>query len=142
MNKPAVLFLCTHNSARSQMAEALLRKHAGDRFNAFSAGTDPTSVHPLTVKVLQEIGIEVAGQHSKGVEQVMGRVPVRYAIIVCDQASKQCPRIFPSLLRTLHWPFDDPSQARGTEVERLSEFRGVRVEIDIKLQRWLADESV
>lgn len=121
------------------MAEALLRQHAGDRFDAFSAGTEPTSVHPLTVKVLQEIGLDVSGLHSKGVEQVMGRVPVRYAIIVCDQASKQCPRIFPSLLRTLHWPFDDPSQAQGTEEERLCEFRRVRDEIDKKIQIWLAD---
>src|SRR5687768_14533428 len=97
MSLPGVLFLCTGNSARSQMGEALLRKRAGDRFHVYSAGTDPKGVNPLTVKVMHEIGIDMSGARSKGVKELLGKVPVRHLIVVCDDAERNCPSIWPGV---------------------------------------------
>jgi arsenate reductase len=96
--KPLVLFVCTHNAARSQIAEALLRKHAGHRFEVASAGLEPTEVHPLTRHVLTEVGIDPCGLSVKGTKEFLGKVAVRYAIIVCTEAEKHCPRVFPFTL--------------------------------------------
>ena len=137
MNKPRILFLCTHNAARSQMAEALLRKHGGDRFDVVSAGVEPTEIHPLTVRVLDEIGLDVSGQHAKGIESFLGKGSFKFAIIVCERAQKNCPNIYPFALQKLYWPFDDPAEAQGTEVEQLHAFREVRDQIENKILDWL-----
>ncbi len=125
--KTRVLFLCTQNSARSQMAEGLLRHLAGDRFEAYSAGTEATSVKPEAIAVMAEIGAEVSGQESKTLERYLGE-PFEYVITVCDAANEVCP-IFPGVKNRLHWSFEDPSQATGTEEKRLKLFRSVRDEI-------------
>lgn len=135
--KPCVLFLCTHNSARSQMAEALLRRRAGDRYSACSAGTQPTQVHPMTRRVLEEVGADTSELRSKSVKEVLGRVSPRYAIVVCAQAAESCPRIFPFAVNILHWPLDDPSRVQGSEELQLAAFRRTRDEIDAKLRDWL-----
>ncbi len=137
IRKPCVLFLCTHNSARSQMAEGWLRHLAGDTFEVFSAGTEPRQPHPLAVEAMRDCGIDISGHTSKGLEGILGHVPVRYAIIVSARASNECPRIYPALGEVLHWPFDDPSAATGFEADRLAGFRRVRDEIGERLRSWL-----
>src|SRR5436305_6557310 len=108
-----VLFLCTGNSCRSQMAEAWLRKHAGNRFTAYSAGVEPKGIHPLTIQVLKEQGIDTSPLRSKDVAEYLGKLPVHHLIIVCDNANESCPRIFPGMLDRQFWPFDDPRHSRG-----------------------------
>ncbi len=135
--KPLVLFLCTANSARSQMAEAILRDRAGDRFEAASAGLTPTRVHPLTLRVLDEAGIDTAGLRSKSSAEFLGKVAVRWAVIVCDKAAQHCPRVYPFASRTLYWPFEDPAAAEGTNDERLEKFREVRDQIASRIDAWL-----
>ncbi len=138
MRKQNVLFLCTGNSARSQMAEAILRKHAGDIFDVYSAGTEPKGVNPLTVSVLNEIGLPTDGLRSKGVKEFLGKMAVRYLIIVCSGADAACPAIWPGMNERLFWPFDDPAAATGSENERLQKFRDVRDEIEGAILEWLA----
>jgi arsenate reductase len=99
---PRVLFLCTHNAARSQMAEAFLHHYAGDRFEVLSAGLVPTQVHPLTRQVLTETGLDPSRLRAKGLKDVLGRVRIHYAIIVCDQAEEDCPHLYPFALQTLY----------------------------------------
>jgi arsenate reductase (thioredoxin) len=123
-DRARVLFLCTHNSARSQMAEGLLRHLAGDRFEAMSAGTEATRVRPLAVRAMEEIGIDVSGQESKTLERYLHE-PFDYVITVCDDANEACP-FFPGAANRLHWSFEDPSKAEGSEEERLVVFRSVR----------------
>jgi arsenate reductase (thioredoxin) len=135
--KPRVLFLCTQNAARSQMAEAFLRHYAGDRFEALSAGLVPTQVHPLTRQVLTETGLDPSGLRAKGLNDFLGRVSIQYAIIVCDQAQAHCPRLYPFALHTLYWPFDDPTQAEGSTEEQLRVFRAVRDQIAHRVRVWL-----
>jgi arsenate reductase (thioredoxin) len=137
--KPRVLFLCTHNAARSQIAEALLRHYAGDRFEVCSAGLEPTEVHPFTSRVLSEIGLDPSGLRAKDLEEFLGRVSVQYAIIVCDKAQPNCPRTYPFALQTLDWPFEDPTQSKGSKEERLRAFRQMRDRIDARLRAWLQD---
>lgn len=122
--KKSVLFLCTHNSARSQMAEGLLRKMAGDQYDVFSAGTEATRVHPLAIEAMRESGIDVSGQQSKTLETFRNR-NFDYVITLCDRANETCP-IFPGPVERIHWGFEDPSQAKGTEAQRLQAFRKVR----------------
>src|SRR5215207_5607455 len=125
MEKERVLFLCTHNSARSQMAEGMLRHLAGDRFEAMSAGTEATHVRPLAVRVMDEVGIDVSGQGSKTLERYLGQ-PLDYVITVCDEAKEASP-FFPGARQRLHWSLPDPAAAaEGTEEERLEVFRLVR----------------
>lgn len=138
IRKPCVLFLCTHNSARSQMAEGWLRHLAGDTFEVHSAGTEPSRLHPLAVRAMEEIGLDISSHTSKGLQGILGHVPVRYAIIVCAQASRECPRIYPALGEVLHWPFDDPSATNGTEDDQLAVFRRVRDEIGERVRAWLS----
>jgi arsenate reductase len=135
--RPRVLFLCTHNAARSQMAEALLRHYAGTRFEVLSAGLTPTQVHPLTRQVLTEIGLDPSGLCAKGLHVFLGKVSIRYAIIVCHRAQVHCPRLYPFAVHTLYWPFDDPTQAVGSAEERLRTFRTVRDQIAHRVRSWL-----
>jgi len=137
MDKPCVLFLCTHNSARSQLAEALLRHRAGDRYRACSAGVQPGRVHPLTIRVLEEVGIDATNLKSKGLDAVLGKANVQTAIVVCAQAAESCPRLYPFAREILQWPFDDPSRVQGAEELRLAAFRRTREEIDAKIRDWL-----
>jgi arsenate reductase len=139
MRKSNVLFLCTGNSARSQMAEALLRKHDGDRFDVYSAGTEPKGVNPLTVRALEEIGLPTGDLRSKGVTEFLGKLPLRYLIIVCSEADKSCPTAWPGMAERMFWPFEDPAAARGSESERLQKFRQVRDQIEARIKEWLAE---
>lgn len=134
---PRVLFLCTGNSCRSQMAEGFLRHLAGDRFEAVSAGTDPVGLNPGAVQVMAEVGIDISHQRSKGVREFLGR-PFIFLITVCDQANERCP-IFPGVVNRLHWSFDDPASAEGTEAERLAVLRRVRDEIAQSVRRFVAE---
>ena len=138
--KPRVLFLCTHNSARSQMAEALLKKHAGHRFEVYSAGLEPTAVHPYTKQVMGEIGIDMSGHQAKGLTQWLGKVHFGYLITVCAKAEEQCP-IFPGMGQRLSWPFEDPVAATGSAEKKLAKFREVRGQIDQRIQSWLEELS-
>jgi len=131
-----ILFLCTHNSARSQMAEGLLRARGGDRFAAFSAGTVAAEVRPLAIRAMDEIGIDIRGQWSKRLD-VYRAEPFDAVVTVCDAAREACP-VFPGARRTLHWSFDDPSAATGTDAERLAVFRRVRDEIDARVRDLVA----
>ena len=122
--KTKVLFLCTGNSCRSQMAEGFLRTYGGDAFEAYSAGTKPTTVNPLAIEVMQEAGIDISSQESKNVSSYLGQhFPI--VITVCDNSKEHCP-IFPGPCRREHWPFPDPAGAKGTHEERLAVFRSVR----------------
>lgn len=123
-----VLFVCTGNSARSIMAEALLRHRSGARFDVFSAGTHPKSVNPLALRALAEVGIDASPAGSKSVDEFAGQ-PFDYVITVCDEAREACP-VFPGARRTLHSGFEDPAAAEGTDEERLAVFRRIRDEID------------
>jgi arsenate reductase len=125
--KQRVLFLCTHNSARSQMAEGLLRNLAGDRFEAFSAGTEATHVRPLAISAMAELEIDISDQESKTLDRYRGE-PFDEVITVCDQAAEACP-VFPGARRRLHWSFPDPSQATGSEEDQLAVYRQVRDDI-------------
>lgn len=139
--KPRVLFLCTGNSARSQMAEALLRRYAGDRFQAFSAGLEPKGLNPYTVRVMDEVGIDVRAQRSKDVMEYLGRVHFSYVITVCSDAEQNCP-IFPFQTIRLHWPVDDPAKVEGSDEEKLAKFRAVRDRLDGLIRAWLAEQNV
>lgn len=125
--RPKVLFLCTGNSARSQIAEGYLRHVAGDRFDALSAGLEPKGLNPLAVEVMHEIGIDISAQRSKHVVTLLGEF-VPYVVTVCDNAQERCP-IFPGTWRFLHWSFEDPAAATGSREERLAIFRRVRDQI-------------
>jgi arsenate reductase (thioredoxin) len=131
-----VLFLCTHNSARSQMAEGFLRHFASDRFEVASAGTEATRVHPLAIRAMQELGIDINSHRSKTVDALSGD-PWDYVITVCDSANERCP-LFSGRTTRIHWSFEDPSQATGPEEERLQTFRRVRNQIRARIEAWLA----
>jgi arsenate reductase (thioredoxin) len=135
--KARVLFVCTHNSARSQMAEGLLRNLAGDRFEAHSAGTEATHVRPLAIRAMEEIGVDISGQESKTLDRYLGE-PFDYVITVCDDANEACP-FFPGAQSRLHWSLPDPSAAEGTEEERLAVFRSVRDALRDRVQEELLD---
>ena len=134
-----MLFLCTHNSARSQMAEGLLRHLAGDRFEAHSAGTEATRVRPQAIRAMDEVGVDITGQESKTLERYMEE-PFDYVITVCDDANEACP-FFPGAQNRLHWSLEDPSRAEGSEEERLAIFRRVRDEIRERIEQELAHEK-
>jgi len=127
------LFLCTHNSARSQMAEGLLRHLAGNRFKARSARTEATHVRPLAVRAMDEVGVDISGQESKILDRYLEE-PFDYVVTVCDDANEACP-FFPGARNRLHWSFPDPSKAEGSEEERLEVFREVRDRIGERIER-------
>ena len=127
MNKKRVLFLCTGNSCRSQMAEGFLRDMASDRFEVFSAGIKPTQVNPLAIKVMAEAGIDISKHRSKSAMEFIGQ-KFDFVVTVCDNAKQTCP-IFPGKYEKIHWDLEDPAEAQGTEEERLVFFRRIRDEI-------------
>lgn len=135
--KKKVLFLCTHNSCRSQMAEGLVNHCLGDRFEAFSAGTEATRVNPLAIRVLDELGIDISGHRSKTLDQFAGET-FDYVITLCGSANEQCPLFFGGVKR-MHMGFSDPSRATGSEEEIMAEFRRVRDEIKTSLLEFFAD---
>jgi arsenate reductase (thioredoxin) len=139
MIKARILFLCTHNSARSQMAEGLLRHLAGDRFEAHSAGTEATHVRPLAIRAMDEVGVDISGQESKTLDGYL-KEPFDCVITVCDDANEACP-FFPGASNRLHWSFEDPSRAEGSEGERLEVFRSVRDRIRERIERELVNEK-
>jgi len=121
------------------MAEALLRHHAGDLFETFSAGLEPKGIHPLTTKVMEEIGIPLDGHYAKHVDEYMGKSHFGYLITVCSNAEQRCPAVFPGISHRLHWAFDDPAASVGTEEEKLQKFREVRDQISQRIRIWLAE---
>jgi len=131
--KKKVLFICTHNSARSQMAEGLLRSLAGDRYEVFSAGTEPGAVHPYAVRVMAEIGVDISLHRSKSVDEFAGH-PIDMLITVCDHAKESCP-IFPGGAQKIHQSFQDPSVLTGSEEDILTGFRHIRD----KIRSWILD---
>jgi len=131
-----VLFLCTGNSARSQMAEHILRKFGRGHFEVFSAGTDPRGVHPLTIRVLNEVHIDTAGSESQSIKMFLDQY-FDYIITVCDRAKDQCPT-FPGDNKRIHWSFEDPAAATGPEEEQLKIFRRVCSEITNRVRIWIA----
>ena len=141
MAKARVLFLCTGNSARSIMAEALLRRYADDHFEAYSAGLEPKGINPCTVQVMNEIGLDVSSQRSKSLMEYLGRVHMGFVITVCDRAEANCP-IFPFGTVRLHWSFEDPAALEGSEPEQLAKFREVRDQIDQRLRSWLIEQGI
>jgi arsenate reductase len=141
MSKIKVLFLCTGNSARSQMAEAFLKKYGGDQYDAYSAGTEPKGINPYTERVMQEVGISLSNQHSKHVKEYMGRIHFGYLITLCHEAEETCPTTFPGIGQRLHWPFEDPAAFTGSEDEKLAKFREVRDQIEQHIKTWLAEEQ-
>ena len=133
---PRVLFLCTGNSARSQMAEGYLRHAAGGRFEAISAGIEPKGLNPLAVEAMRELGIDISFQKSKDAAAFLGQ-HIPYVITVCDNARERCP-IFPGSYKFLHWSFEDPAAAEGNHDEKLAVFRRVRDEIRRKFESYAA----
>jgi arsenate reductase len=138
--KLRVLFVCTHNSARSQMAEGLLRALAGDRYEVYSAGTEPRGVHPLAIRVMQEIGIDLSTHRSKSVEAYR-EIPMDYVVTVCDHAREHCPYV-PARRQNLHQSFPDPSAVEGDAEVRLEAFRRVRDQIRSWLEQTFLSRRV
>ncbi|HEY5626905.1 MAG TPA: arsenate reductase ArsC [Nitrospira sp.] len=136
--KRRILFLCTGNSARSQMAEGWLRRLAGDRFEVFSAGTHPVGLNPGSVEAMAEVGIDIAGHWSKNVSEFLSQ-PFDHVITVCDRAKESCPR-WPGAAHVLHWSFDDPA-ALPDATERLQTFRRVRDEIALSIRGFLSEQA-
>jgi len=134
-----VLFLCTGNSARSQMAESFLRKYGCEKFEAHSAGLEPKGMNPFTVQVMEEVGIDISDQKSKGVEEYLGKVLFQYLITVCDDAEKNCPSTWPGISKREHWSFDDPAAFEGTDEEKLTKFREVRNQIEARIKDWVVN---
>ena len=140
MLKPKVLFLCTGNSARSQMAEALLRAHAGEHFDVYSAGLYAKGLNPYTVRVLAEQGLDVTPLYSKDVGEYLGKVHFAYVITVCGHADEHCPAVWLSGPEKLHWPFEDPAAFQGDDAATLAKFREIRDAIDARIRAWLKEE--
>ncbi|MDD5254917.1 MAG: arsenate reductase ArsC [Candidatus Omnitrophica bacterium] len=138
--KKRVLFLCTGNSCRSQMAEGFLRSLAGERFEALSAGIKPASVNPLAVKVMQEAGVDISRQESKPVSLFL-KQQFDFVITVCDNARQACP-FFPGTYKAIHWDIEDPAAAQGSEEEKLTVFRKIRERIRERVASFIENESL
>ncbi len=136
MNTPPikVLFLCTGNSCRSQMAEGLLRSLGGERFEVHSAGTEPKYIHPMAIRAMAEVGVDISGQRSKPIDEFLDQ-EFDYIITVCDRARDNCPT-FPGDSRRIHWSFEDPAAATGSDEQRMQLFRKVRGELSNRLKLW------
>jgi arsenate reductase len=138
MDKIRVLFLCTGNSARSQMAEAFLRRLAGDRFEVYSAGLEPNQgINPYTIRVMEDIGYDMSGHRAKGLREFLGRVHFGYMVTVCDRAEQNCP-IFPGMGKRLHWGLEDPAAFEGSDEAKMAKFREVRDQIQARIAEWVA----
>lgn len=143
MSKPKFLFLCTGNSARSQMGEALLRAYAGDHFDVYSAGLEPKEdILPIVRTVMAELGLDMAGQYPKSVNEYLGRLNFAYTVTVCGNAEEKCPRVFLSMGRHMFWPFDDPAALTGSEEEVLEQARRIRDAIAEKIRAWLLEQGI
>lgn len=138
-----VLFICVHNSARSQMAESFLNHLADNRFEAYSAGLEPGALNPIVVEVMDEVGIDISRNKTKGINEFLGNgQSFDYVITVCDEASAQkCPT-FPGRARKLHWSFPDPASFTGTHAEKLNKVRVIRDQIRTKIEEWLEKFNV
>jgi arsenate reductase len=136
VKKPRVLFLCIENRARSQMAEAFLRHYAGEQFEVYSAGLEPSSIHPYVYQVMEEIGLDLEGHHIKGVDEFFNKMYFGILITVCEKAEEKCPT-FPGLGERHYWPIEDPVVVEGSEEEKLEAFRRVRDEIEQRVLDWL-----
>ena len=142
-SKPIVLFLCTGNSCRSQMAEGFLRRVAGDRFDVHSAGNEPKAeIHPLAVEVMAERVIDISRQRPTHLKEYLGHLPVRHLIVVCGSADQSCPRIFPGAQSRLFWDLEDPAAFVGSEEATLEEFRRIRDEIEARVKLWTKDSAM
>ncbi len=141
MGDNRVLFLCIGNTARSQMAEAFLRKHAGEHFAVYSAGLKPGVINPYTERVMREIGMDLSGHFSKSVKEYLGKLSFTYLITVCGEAEANCPVAFPGISHRLSWPFDDPAATQGSDEEKLDKFRQVRDRIEKRILLWLEEEG-
>jgi len=141
LDKQRVLFLCTGNSARSQMAEAFLHKYGGDRFEAYSAGIEPKGLNPLTIKVMAEAGLDISACRSKGIEEYLGKLPIQIVITLCDDADKECPAVWPGAATRLHWAFEDPAATEGSLEKRMAKFRQVRDQIEHRVEDWLKESA-
>ena len=139
MEKKRVLILCTGNSARSQMAEGLLRHDAGERFDVESAGTKPGIGRPEAIAVMKELGIDISNHRSKSVDEFDGQA-FDYVVTVCDNARDNCP-VFPAGTERIHWSFEDPAAVEGSETERLSAFRRIRDQIHARVKAFLQDRA-
>ena len=142
MSKAKVLFLCVGNSARSQMAEAFLKKHGGDRYDTYSAGTEPKGINPYTERVMEEVGVSLGGQYSKHVKEYMGKVHFGYLITVCGESEQDCPTIFPSVGQIIHWSFEDPAALVGSDEEKVAKFREVRNRIEQQIKEWVIEHGL
>ena len=140
MDKGRGLFLCNRNSARSQMAEGLLKHMAGDRFGAYSAGVEPSAVQPLAVKAMQELGIDISGHRSKRLSEYMGKVHFSHLIPVCSEAERKCPTTFPGMGHRLFWHIADPVGFSGSEEEQFARFRSARDDLAARLTQWLSTQ--
>jgi arsenate reductase len=136
-----VLFLCTGNSARSQMAEAFVRKYSLGQLEPFSAGLEPKALNPLMVQVMEEIGINMTGYRSKGIEEYLGKEHFNYLVTVCHDAEQNCPRVWPGVNQRLHWSFEDPAKFEGNEQEKLEKFRQIRDQIQEKVISWIKEND-
>jgi arsenate reductase (thioredoxin) len=136
-----VLFLCTGNSARSQMGEAFLRKYGGEHFQVYSAGLVPKKINPFTIEVMNEAGIDLSGHSSKSVKVFLGKELINILITVCDDAEKNCPTVWPGVNQRLHWSFEDPAAFEGTHAEKLEKFRQIRDHIERKILEWLSEQG-
>jgi len=123
------------------MAEAFVKKYGGGQFEAYSAGLEPKGIHPYTERVMEEIGVSLKGQYSKHIKEYMGKMHFGYLIILCQEAEKNCPTVFPGIGQRLHWLLEDPSAFVGSDDEKLAKFREVRDQIDQRIKAWLAEQK-
>jgi arsenate reductase len=123
------------------MAEALLRRHGGHRFEACSAGLEPTDVHPLTRQALAEVGVDASGLRAKGINEFLGKVSVRHAVVVCERTQARCPRLYPFASHVHFWPFEDPAEVDGSAEDRLAAFRRVRDRLTERVRRFVSEEA-
>ncbi len=136
-SRTRVLFLCIHNSARSQMSEAFLRHYAPDKYDAYSGGVEPTEIHPLALKVMSELGIDMSSQRSKPMREYWGRIHFGWLITVCARTEQNCPQTFPGIGRREAWELEDPAAFVGSEEEKLQKFREIRDLIGERVRDWI-----
>ncbi|MDJ0974212.1 MAG: helix-turn-helix domain-containing protein [Planctomycetota bacterium] len=139
--RPTVLFLCSRNSARSQMAEALLRHKAGRRFDVYSAGVRPHPIRPMARRALREIGVSTRGLRSTDLGELIGTVGIHHAIVVCDEAQEDCAHIQPFAAHRTFWPIDDPARAPDLGGETIDAYRTARDDLDQRIDNWLAEQE-
>lgn len=142
MSKAKILFLCTGNSARSQMAEAFIRLYAGEHFEPYSAGMEPKGINPYTIRVLEERGISVDGHTSDALRTYLGHTYFGYVVTVCDHAEQNCPRSWLQAQNHIHWSFEDPAAFAGSDEDTTAKFRDIRDQIEERICGWLAGQGI